>query len=1077
MWTAFDELGGSTTHMNKNATPEAISRAFSNDHFIDIVRRWRVEVARAGSAGAALNLPRGMRREIAKSALFYPQQDRTTFAEAVMRMARSNNHPVQKKTIVDSFDKEKETLAPKWTSDLMTLLHEEFFKTQLPEQRPDFVPIYAREFNHDPFLGPNAPFIFCRRLLGLPKMEHWLRADHGDRGLFEYSSDARDQIVKALSAFLKPAPLSKPCFVVHSRVYQRGLNALAGRLLHGGLERPGFEDLPRCLLYASASAPPHKGVDLPFMLEQILAFYDGYVVKEASRSPDIDVRRNIERVRAYMTRYPAVFIVDGVRDFGPDQHDLRSVMLDDPFRLLIEHLLYPDLWSASDPPSAETFLRNRFVILADGPCDWLSPFREAAYPLPAPNTAAAKAFIQDDGAYRFGSTLKQYFENNPVTQISEEPLLQCADGLLSLSVGRDSLPAPHEIVEALVSRIVAERPSWVLPLLLLALTPGGLRAQTLFRLLQGFAQYKKENPFAHEKFCLTAALSEQDLELLCDHFSALILRADDHTLQDAVASDAAQLRGGTGSADTTLSFVSPATAELILQHLLGVATAAELSQIQVLLADESLRQHIKVMRTADRDDHSSIRTNRRLLQALFHGFMALDFSPTAELQSVAETGGITTRVRFNRIYAMFYRRLLEAPPHWEMSKVMSAEGVKRDILLTALAAERPLLERCAGKAIVSPTVAPRWLLREVGISRTTAAIANDLFAALCQATLQLNLFDEFDHVLAAARQIYAATHRDFRTVEQDDALDKLEADANILHDRLAPALGNVLKRLRLIGIRVSILPKARIPLEGCPENRSFPLRSEIEHIDPAVARRAISFVQRWAEILATNADDLLEGNGTHDIDRGTRRMFDAYVLFTLADELRWLAFANDPFSRADIPSGHSTRVQIRVLILLSRQPRYAAAAAGLLDVARHRADSLSRTFARYPAERASMMILESILTRLPDNNEGDLRAALDLIITADRQMIWATDRPRLRMRLLFERAKLLRRLAETRGPNAVSFGQWATLEAERLRLLAEHGDSALWIKLASRLDTPQPDIATTAIAGRRPRAGRASLGS
>jgi hypothetical protein len=124
-----------------------------------------------------------------------------------------------------------------------------------------------------------------------------------------------------------------------------------------------------------------------------------------------------------------------------------------------------------------------------------------------------------------------------------------------------------------------------------------------------------------------------------------------------------------------------------------------------------------------------------------------------------------------------------------------------------------------------------------------------------------------------------------------------------------------------------------------------------------------------------------------------------------------------------------------------------------------------------------MHIVESILIRAEDPSPGGLLAALDHLIEADRQLIWAVDRPRLRMRLLMERLKILRRLQASPSADAASFGAWAYLDQQRLQSLARVSGSALWIRMTGRvrrLPKPRPSAAEReAVSTKRKRNSRA----
>lgn len=98
-----------------------------------------------------------------------------------------------------------------------------------------------------------------------------------------------------------------------------------------------------------------------------------------------------------------------------------------------------------------------------------------------------------------------------------------------------------------------------------------------------------------------------------------------------------------------------------------------------------------------------------------------------------------------------------------------------------------------------------------------------------------------------------------------------------------------------------------------------------------------------------------------------------------------------------------------------------------------------------------MMILESSLLSEEQSGAVGLSAALSAMIAADRQMVWASDRPRLRMRLLYERMRLCRQLANAGDPRQKIFERWGELDGRRLQRLAKFSEAKLWIFRAAKL--------------------------
>jgi hypothetical protein len=120
--------------------------------------------------------------------------------------------------------------------------------------------------------------------------------------------------------------------------------------------------------------------------------------------------------------------------------------------------------------------------------------------------------------------------------------------------------------------------------------------------------------------------------------------------------------------------------------------------------------------------------------------------------------------------------------------------------------------------------------------------------------------------------------------------------------------------------------------------------------------------------------------------------------------------------------------------------------------ASRQADILTRHHFRFASERASIFVLESTFDRLVTK---DLAAAQRSLARADAFVGAALERPRVRMRLMLERVKVLRERAEQAlrrrsRSEAERLLRSAMLDAERVRGLARHFQHPYWIRLAEK---------------------------
>lgn len=1042
-------------------TPQQVRDAVSHEYFAKLVGNWR-----KGGVSHTSDLPPSLRREIAHCCLGVAERERRAFASLVVESARPAKI-LDLDKVADDRDREGH---PDWLPYLIRLLELTFLGPQA---------ITEDEFRTATFTGRNAPFVFLRRLLGLPRMEQVRPREWGtSRGKYDDTTLERTKLGRTIGKFLigQPRWPLTPCMVIHSPDLPRGLSALAGDLADDALETVEMSRLPRCLLPASASVPPHRATDLPTIIGQILAFYECAPPPSFLSMSDSELRQGVRKIRRMMAAYPAIFIFDGVRDTGKVLGELRANMIDEPFASLIKNLLFPEPGTARNLADPEIFARNRFVILADGPCEWLAPHARPARVLTPPSNAAAIRFIREDGAYSNTSAVESYYRSNAATQQVTEPHLQLADALTSTGV--TALQPPADLAAQLTEELATTHPAWAAALCIVAMTPDVVLEDTLLMLVEKLvAEWRWTNERLGRALptFFSEDLTQEGLARLRNTLRSVVVAALDDTLMDVAETDR-RAQKWRSTQRLVLTFRTTATAKILGAALIGRLSIWDMTRLQRLLAEEALRQHTILVRNADRNDHSSIRNNRRLVQAIHHGLLSVHPSDSTSDVGLHRTLPGDFRERFRRLYTMFYRLLLEAPPHWEMSRVMSAEGVKRDLLLSALDTDRDASARAGLLFDATPRpVLPNWLLGDAKQNATSAAVANDLMLGTCQALLQLSDVSSFADAVAVA------SHIAHETLEEPDKevhlakLDRLRVDADILCARYEAALATIERRLASLNFTVEafaeLLLDARERLVDGIYDGDFPLKYLVEDIPEHVREQLIPLLQRWAEVQATRADLLLTGASRDEV-RGASLLTDAYVAFSIADEVRRRVFASDPLGRSYVLNGHSARVQIRVLLLMCRIRREGslevrkAASFGLsrrsletgstrlLDLVRRRADSLSRTLARYPAERPSMLILESMIGRMRTLGEAGLRSALDYVLDAERQMSWATDRPRVRMRLLFERAKIMRRLAaySADDANGAIYRGWADYDTQKLRMLADASGSDLWRELATRAE-------------------------
>ena len=219
----------------------------------------------------------------------------------------------------------------------------------------------------------------------------------------------------------------------------------------------------------------------------------------------------------------------------------------------------------------------------------------------------------------------------------------------------------------------------------------------------------------------------------------------------------------------------------------------------------------------------------------------------------------------------------------------------------------------------------------------------------------------------------------------------------------------------------------------------------------------------WSDLLGIAAEiEVIEGEHRESEDADRSDLFmQAYVLLSAGDRLRRKAYDLAPLSRDFHLNPHGARVMARTLLQMIKEARRAekqagiepTRSAGLIRQARRQLDVLARYVARFPTERASLLVLEASFARqVGDNALEDLQAAERLLCEADGLMTAAAQRPRVRLRLMRERAKVYRNLARRLSDPVARqiYCDFTYLEIDRLQRLADHSKLELWKRVAAR---------------------------
>lgn len=310
-------------------------------------------------------------------------------------------------------------------------------------------------------------------------------------------------------------------------------------------------------------------------------------------------------------------------------------------------------------------------------------------------------------------------------------------------------------------------------------------------------------------------------------------------------------------------------------------------------------------------------------------------------------------------------------------------------------------------------------------------------------------------------------------------LDKIGVDVWVVSSK-ADQLENVLVRIRNLMTSAydfrepwfGLIERMRDTLMG-----PGPLQKRVERrlstLEGLLAKVDVETLSAWSDLIGllaeTNVIETEQGQRSNDprlLDQRLSRLLLAYLMLASADRMRRLAFDREPLRRDFHINPHTSRVLIRVLLQLVKYCRRRAedkadadptkaqdnaAAAFFYAQAERQFAILSRYVAQYATERPSLLILKAALVRhRPADRLEDLLEAETLLAKADRLMTAATHRPRVRLRLMRERAKVYRALAShphARGRQ--TYADLAFLEIDRLYRLADDASLILWKGIAN----------------------------
>ena len=927
-------------------------------------------------------------------------------------------------------------------------------------------PIREDEFFSKPFFGLAAPTDFLS----------WLETGYAppadrihhfeDPGYID--ADERKELLDRLAEFMKTdgPQIAK---LVHCADDLRALTALAGYMIRTYAGEPSADSkakandaapvphrLPVCYLPLHRS-PSNSGViTLPWLVAELDAFY-AQAGEDAGRPP-VTPREYVEaiaRIRSRMMTHPAFIIFDGHRAGESAKSEACSLIADNGLDGLIRDLVTPRVTGRAAVENVHTFQRNRILILSQHEDKRLMPYVRSSERLASlPPEKLSEAIATGDWKntnelIELSRDQTQYLRFESVLRLADAHL--CGSGkhfeARLRELERARLSAPQDsMVPDFVNRLDREAPFDLFLLRWLALSETGLRPQTLHRLL---AICKSDPPDGLGFELTDRMVSVGEIQKRLDQYPAIIASGPDEHIEDIDVSPItgippfdASPAGSPGHPDddaprqaVAYCIATERLRELFRSNFLKEPGSGPLrARMHLLLSEEAMRQMTTIMRRSTPGSPFNVRKYRRLIECLIYGIRGVVGSRSDDDPVRPRLDGTLPDAPvegLRRLYALFFRSVLQAPPDYELARRLGLPGVVCDLWLELWSTDAsPAQDKSLPPPPLLSVRAPSDVL-----------IALDLFKALARNSFQADRLDQTARVLESWKdylearsaethgddvcRALAASRMEARKVELD--LELLRADPH--HDELkslngAVADNPVIRQFSITDQRqnyIDVLVKPgpgtwtterafRLHRDGC-KGIDDALRQAVCDVAPRELRHAADLIALKAEADAINAETL-----SGDTAR-FRGFLNAFTTHFISGRVRAHAFTVDPLGRAFRVNAHAARNQIRVCLKLhqiaklekaglpgdAREPLahfFAYQAQRMLDI-------LTRQTFRYPSERPSLLALEAMIARIyykrPDQ-------AMALLVRADDLQV-SMGRPRVRLRLGLERAKCLRELA------------------------------------------------------------------
>ena len=999
----------------------------------------------------------------------------------------------------------------------------------------------------DPVTGNDAPIRYRRMLreqwtFKQPLIDDKKFVFENDEVRTRFVARLKDALRVAKSTESKPILIN-----VHARDLWAGLSACAAWIAHdhdGADDRPSLVIPLRRYRRTAAEVPGKSAVSAATSRPEILsfseilgilkAFVDGGLeaVENAPEFEDEDGLFDIiHHIRLRLAARPVILIFDG--HFEPERGDQPSERLvygqlerhvnDDYLERLILRLLEPPFCSVGSPSRISRYAENRIVVTSNVPIDLAkrlvkaSGIDGACQLTLVPPKQEDLSDVLDQQVLEHGNIVKALLLDSEKVKGCRTDIAWLLDAFvgvanalanseLSLKTIEAELPDRRrhnndqayytQIVIRLLALASERRPAWRDLLYLVALTPDGLRPSSIRRFAERASQLSGDiQPLR----ALVEAFRERRLN---PEFEALgnvayaicgLVRSDPFEGVDSLAHPLELRLEEENAGRRAFDILYPELKAVVKAQAAEHLRPLEFHAIHRLLSEEALQQQTVSLRHVDRTNLPSIRPWRRMLSAFFHGLQSLPLELDEKGNSRIKTEDFGTRdlISFGAppefwryLYAFCYRRMLERPPAWNLSRLYALDELKVELLSCF---DRPW-------RIWPEQFSPRWVAPGNGIvaCQGNDRVSHDWAISLAQAQIATGRLAEAKMTLNGHRtghlDAMSALKRDIdirilqcERVSFEEIQVQLVEFAGFSHEELQGIKEHVdivarefyhIVDTGKIGADEADISRPNKVIETLFARTSA--RSRASDVADIYFRLAEVFATR-ADLASVRLDDAVKGDIVPDLPilradellsaRAVAIEFcRSLACYRFAEQLRLRVFSDDLTGSNFFASGHQIRQSIRVALKLELQTRKRAReqkSEGTMGLgmfarfARRSSDTLTRHLFRYPRERASQLIIEATMLRhlAPDEKRLEyLVVARSFLGSSERLIVGLGRTARVRIRLALERNKLNRTLGQimmkSDRPVSELYFKQARYDVDYMATFAQEFKLPLWQVLA-----------------------------